>query len=105
MNLAGWFVDTVTVASQSSIDGYGARSYGQQSTIKARVEGGTRLIRGTQGEERVSTKWFTTDQVVTNSQSFWLPGDSTGSEGRQPIRVLNATTRDTKTTLYVVYFE
>jgi hypothetical protein len=104
MNVYGWMVDTVTVASLSSTDVYGDRSYGSQSTIKARVEGGTKLVRGSNGEEVTCTRWFVTDATVDEASSYWLPGDSTGGVGRQAVSVKSAKTRDQKTTLTEVYF-
>lgn len=104
MNLSGWMVDTVTKAPQSSVSTYGDRTYGAQTTIKARVEGGTRLVRAANGEEVACTRWFTTDATLDESDSFWLPGDNTNGTGRQAVRVVSAKSHDQSTTLYEVYF-
>jgi len=105
MNITRLLTDTVTIAHQSSVSENGDPTFGTQSTIKARVEHGTRLLVGPDGQAMSYEQVFVTLDAVTQTDKVWLPGDTTTdvNAGRRPITVKKATTFDGITTLYEVY--
>jgi len=105
MDLSRLMIDTVTIAHRTSVGEGGDPVFGSTSTIKARVEHGTQLITGPDGERTNAEHAFATYSEVKNSDVVWLPGDSTGdaNAARRPILVKKAATLDGASTLYEVY--
>jgi hypothetical protein len=73
------FTDTVTAAPEAGRTVAGDPAYGAQYTLLARVEHGSRLVVGPDGNEVTAEHSFVTDSQVPLSHRVWLPGDDTGS--------------------------
>lgn len=69
------FVHTVTIAPYSSVNSYGEASYGTAVSYTAYVEGKQRMIRDSQGQERVSsvTVYLATTAALSPKDKLTLP--------------------------------
>ena len=92
-HLTHLLTDTVTMASEASISGYGDPVFGAQSTIAARVEPTHEIIIGTDGNSYKASHKIATEDEVTYTDRLWVPGDATGdvTAGRRPLRIDYAT--------------
>lgn len=88
MSLATWLTDSVTVASQSGVNGSGDPAYDAQRTIKARVVVGTVAGRT---ENPPKTVVYSEAEVLVTDR-LWLPGTNTAlvSDARRPEQVERA---------------
>lgn len=105
MNITRLLIDTVTLSHQTAVSESGDPTLGTQTTIKARVEHGSKLLTGAGGEALAYEHAFVTADAVLQTDRVWLPGDNTAdaTAARRPITVRKAATLDGATTLYEVY--
>lgn len=92
-DLVELMVDTVQVESCTGSDRYGARSYAAPAQRQAYVIGRTRLVRGQDGRERVSTTQAILAGVfgVTVQDRYTLPARfSRTPQETDPTRALQA---------------
>lgn len=104
MNLAGRFLDTVTVQSQTSSNNYGDPNFGSQRTIKGRVMTELRKEMTASGTTVRTVSMFVTDQAIAQGDRLWLPGADTtdAKQARRLGLVKSAKTLDGATTHYEV---
>jgi len=97
--------DTVTIAHCTGVNESGDPAFGAQTTIKARVEHGTKVLLGPSGEAIDYEQIVATCDPIAQTDRVWLPGDNTADNNaaRRPITVKRATTFDGVTTLYEAY--
>lgn len=74
-DLLDLFPDTVVVEPAPAPDVYGASSFGPPQSVRARVTGKTTVVRGADGQERVSkvTCYLAGAFGVTTRDRFTLP--------------------------------
>jgi hypothetical protein len=96
--------DTVTVASESGVNGYGDPTFGAQSTIACRVEEVDTIVIGTDHNEYRAVARIATEDEVFLTDRFWLPGDSTGDDdaARRPLTVKHSRFPGETEGLYIV---
>jgi len=104
MDVSHLFLDTVTIAAQASVSEAGDPTFGSQSTIKARVEHGTKLVVSDGAQIQADHVVITTSPVL-HTDRLWLPGDSTSDNNaaRRPVVIKKATGLLGGLTLYEVY--
>jgi hypothetical protein len=92
--IAHLLTDTITVAPRSGRSATGDRTFGAQATYSARVETTSRLVVGSDGNERQADHAIVTNQDIGRDSRVWLPGDNTANddEGRRIITYKTAST-------------
>lgn len=88
VRLAGWMIDTITVASQVGVSGSGDPSYGMQRLLKARVVYG---LKAGPSENPPATVVYCESELVV-SDRIWLPGADPAepNESLRPVSVERA---------------
>lgn len=105
MSYAALLTDTVTVATQSGVDSHGDPTFNAQTTMKARVEFGTKLIYGANGTERQCEAVIATTAEIPMGSRIWLPGANPANmrESKRPIVIKKASTPGGGLTIYETY--
>ena len=105
MSLAHLLTDTVTVAARSGVSGAGDPTYGSQTTVTARVEHGSKLVKASDGREIQAEHTVLTTTAVGLQDRLWLPGDDTGdaTKARLPVANKIASTPTGALTIYETY--
>lgn len=92
MDLTAWMVDSVTVAAPSGVSNYGDLSFGSQSTVAARVQQTTEMIRDASGSELQATHIVYTESAIALESRVWLSGADTGdADAARVVRATNQT--------------
>jgi hypothetical protein len=91
-NVRRWLNQTVHVARQIGLDGFGNPTWGDPGAVSARVEGKMQRVVNVDGEEVVSDFNFLTQDEIGQLDRIWLPGEDPGdlSRARIPKRIADA---------------
>ncbi len=105
MSYASLLTDTVTIALQTGITTSGDPTYGAKTTIKARVEYGTKLVYGADGSAKECEASLATMTELPMQTRIWLPGDNTGDNNaaKRPILTKRASTPSGSLVVYETY--
>ena len=105
MNLSSWLKDTITVAPMTGVDSYGQPQYGEQYTIKCRVEDKLQKVVNASGQEVMSNTEIACLESIGLQDHIWLPGaDTTKPEqARMPLNVHQARNKSGSLELFAVY--
>lgn len=84
--------DTVTVAPRTGFGAGGSTdsTYGAQTTVAARVEQKTQLVRTPEGNELQSNTVVASETEIASTSKLWLPGDDTGGQHRRIVATSKA---------------
>lgn len=112
MLIGSWLIHTVTRKRRTGINASGDPSYGSTSTIAARVEFKTRMVKDASGKEIVSTCEMAVLDRPNLDDMFWLPAiagstaDDTSSDdaARTPVAITGATNKLGTQQLWMVFF-
>ncbi len=89
MSLPSWFINTVTVASETGRDAYGKPTYGPKRSVACNLSQQSRLLHAVSGENVVASWKIYTDQAISLTDRIWLPGSDTSvqTSSRMPIAI------------------
>ena len=79
------FTETISFAEPTGLGNSGDRTFGAVTTAAARVEHGSFLVRGTDGNMREFKTLVITETAISSAARVWLPGDDTtdGNESKK----------------------
>jgi hypothetical protein len=105
MNIAPRLTHTITIQSQTGVDGAGDPAWSAQTTLKARVEHGTKKLVGANGEEKQAEHVAVTLTELSLEHRVWFPGDDTAdlNAAKRPLMIKKADTFDGYT-IFETYF-
>lgn len=101
-SFAHLLTDTVTVAAEAGISGYGDPTYGSQTTVAARVEYDSKLLTAPDGSVLEVTHRIASIVEIPLRARVWLPGDNTGDNNaaKRVVSVGKGSTPDGRETIY-----
>jgi len=73
MNINSWLKDTITVASMTGVDAYGQPTYGEQRSVKCRVEDRLQKVVDASGQEVMSNTEIACLESIGLQDYIWLP--------------------------------
>jgi hypothetical protein len=79
MSFAHLLTDTVTVAAPNGVSSSGDPAFAAATTVKARVERGSKTVYGPSGTQLQSEAVIYTETEIALGSRVWLPGDNIGS--------------------------